>query len=1840
MAEFRISRFKYTWRGNWSTSTQFNRDDVVKYGGSSWICRRQHTSGTFATDQIFIPIGETAISPAWIKMTDGYAWRDQWQTAALYNPGDVVLYGGVLYLTTTSHTSSGIFDNDLSNFTVYGSQIAWTTDWQASTRYAIGDLVKYGGVVYQCTEGHQSNTSVDGLEADQDRWQIYYEGIEFRGNWSLNQRYRVNDIVKFGGTLFRCKKNHTPGDDSTLNFDQDEFWEIELPGFQPSGTWNATTVYQVGDVVRHGGYLFYSLTNNYSSRPTASLYQIEDREDPADWQILSKGIDFKGNWSSTESYKIGDVVRRGGNLYLALLDTEVSADGSSLDYLDSSNWELLTEGQNWRAEWQEGIEYGVNDLVIYIGITYKCNFQHTSSQENFPGDNGSGFFYWDIILAPDQRDVGMKEQGDLLTYDLSRGLVGDGSTVGPTNVSLGERQGQLLTINDQDSVIYKDYGQVNRVRYVALEGVDDTTDIQRGISPFKPWRTVRFAAEQVDDGFEGTTTIRVAPGKYDEVLPIIIPANTAIVGAELRTTTINAGKAIQNLALDSTYTIAALSRISQIIEAVTSGLPVNKTIGNQLNPVVVYQENGITPINVSTAGQLEILELINDIRNYINFFVNSTGSNPTLVGTNEAVSDQSYLNLVQVLEANKEFLAAEAVRFVQVNFPQYSFDSELCKRDIRRYVDAWKYDIIYTGNYKSIYAARYYRNAVLGSQLEDMFYLRDATGLRNLTVTGLEGQLNPPNVFDLYRLPTGGSYCSLDPGWGPSDERTWIISRSPYIQGVTTIGTGCVGQKIDGALHNGGNKSMVSNDFTQVISDGIGAWVKNNGRAELVSVFTYYAHVGYLAEDGGIIRGTNGNCSYGRFGAVADGVDNTEIPKLGSVFNRNNLPIATAFAGDFTDTIQILEWQHAGENFSQAAASFVGAGTGALVSFEDFRDDAVFEARILDTNPPQILFQNVGGGGYTRVQNNAQVHLTPNGDLTSITIASNDSADASEYLGLRITITGGPGTGQYGYITNYNTGTKVVSVSRESDDQPGWDHVIPGTPITVPLTSSTAYRIEPRTVFSHPGFSVDEIEIPLTIDWGGVVYGETTTTYNSVSGGEGTGTLETQDGLVPVTATFDVVKQGRNYLVTINDVGAGYASGQELTILGSDLGGTSPANDLSIKVTAVSEDSTNSIVSFTFSGTGNSGNFVITPANGNTGIYSKDGGSWLEMNLPSSGEWTNLSAGDNRFVAIRKNSSIAASSFNGINWTARTMPASRQWNAVTYGNGKFVAISGNLNSAAYSTDGQTWSSATMPTIGDSTINEWIDITYGKGKFVAVANSQNIAAYSEDGISWSGTIMDVISDSTQKDWVGVAYGNNRFVALSSQGDLAYSFDGNDWQPGGSMPAESGSNQMFWTKIKYAQGVFFAICEAEGQGTTTYASTSQDGLVWSDREMDSDLEWSVIGFGNPYIDSLDSTVGKSTPTWIATGKNSNYINKIRTGARALGRVEVNAGVISSVRLWDTGSGYQENPTLTLIDPNNTSNAAFNCRIGDGVLTNPSWLNRGLGYRTTTTRVTVTGNGYADIIPVGKFLTISALPSYPGPGAQIIINGNPTRYTVVTVRSVTANVGGDGFSAQLRLTPELRVRDNIEHGTSVEIREQYSQVRITGHDFLDIGTGNFEETNYPELYATGIFVPAPENEVVEEDGGRVFYTSTDQSGNFRTGELFAVEQATGIVTISADFFDLSGLTELRLGGIRIGGSGAIIREFSTDPLFTEDSNNIVPTQRAIRAFLSNRLSLGGSEVAVGAIIAGQISLGGPDIIANALSLKIIVPVQADFSGPLSAIRGSMLAQTMFYRSFSNET
>jgi len=142
---------------------------------------------------------------------------------------------------------------------------------------------------------------------------------------------------------------------------------------------------------------------------------------------------------------------------------------------------------------------------------------------------------------------------------------------------------------------------------------------------------------------------------------------------------------------------------------------------------------------------------------------------------------------------------------------------------------------------------------------------------------------------------------------------------------------------------------------------------------------------------------------------------------------------------------------------------------------------------------------------------------------------------------------------------------------------------------------------------------------------------------------------------------------------------------------------------------------------------------------------------------------------------------------------------------------------------------------------------------------------------------------------------------------------------------------------------------------------------------------------------------------------------------------------------------------------------------------------------------------------------------------------------------------------------------------NGQQFKIRYLYSQVRLTGHDFLNIGTGTKTQTNFPGL---PIQSPAPGNEVTENFPGRVYYVSTDQDGNFSVGKYFRVNQSTGSTTLNASSFDLSGLTSLQLGSIG-GQIGESINEFSSDPTLSSSSNQKVPTENAVKTYVDTELT-----------------------------------------------------------------
>ena len=1124
------------------------------------------------------------------------------------------------------------------------------------------------------------------------------------------------------------------------------------------------------------------------------------------------------------------------------------------------------------------------------------------------------------------------------------------------------------------------------------------------------------------------------------------------------------------------------------------------------------------------------------------------------------------------------------------------YSSTACLRDVNAYIDALKYDVKYPGNYKSLYAARYYANAVIGSLEENMYLLRNATGIRDQTLEGLTGDLLAPNEYGTSRV-SAGAYCSLDPGWGPDDYRTWIITRSPYVQGVTTLGTAAIGQKIDGSLHNGGNDSIVSNDFTQVISDGIGAWITNNGRAELVSVFSYYAHIAYLAENGGRIRATNGNNSYGDFGSVAEGVDPTETPDTGIVDNRLRFEAVVDRIVTNGSNLTQFEFINAGIDYTEITYTITGGGTSASIETDEFRDEAVFEVRMLDLIDDSTLAEevagNLGGFGYITNSNTAQ-----GGAATSVTIAATDGESSTAYIGMKLVLTGGAGAGQFGIINTYNSGTKVAGLVKESDGTAGFDHLIAGTAIVSPDASST-YIIEPRVTFSAPGYTSTAAALPTSGTWRAVKYGETAVVYTGVTGTySGTG----------VGANFSVVRNGWKYTPSLQTAGTGYTRLQTITILGTSLGGLSTANDLVITITAVNA-TTGAIIDFDHAGYGIGGRYVALREGSTVGATSEDGITWTTRPslMPSAANWSAMAAGlfddgstvgkVSKFVAVAGTAAntTAAYSDDGITWTAASMVTSAVWVDVVFGGfstKKFVAIASDVTTVRISNDGENWDQT-----GTLTTTGFTAIAYGKDKFVAIKSGTSVSNYATtSGVTGTWTAGALPSSS---NWNSIAYGNNRFVAVSNTSGTiaAYSLDGITWTAA-TLPATAQ-----WTKVTYGQGVFLAV------SSTTAAATSPDGITWTTRATSTAASgFSSITFGNR--DRYGQFVGVGG----GTGTVATYI---RTGATTRARARVASNKIFQVNITEPGSGYTSAPTITFTDPNNTFEAPVSVRTNSGVAANPSFINRGTTFVTASADVTA-GDGYSNLFQPGTFVAVRRLTARPTPGANVVFGHLPDRvFKLVNVVTFLGTNPGS-HTAFLQLSPPLTISEAPDDLVSVTTRLRYSQVRLTGHDFLDIGTGSFIDTNYPGL-ATQSTIPA--NETVGNAGGRVFFTSTDQDGNFRAGDLFNIEQSTGIATLNADAFNISGLQELSLGNVTLGGASATISEFSTDPFFTQDSDNVVPTQRAIKAFIASQIGGGGASLNVNQVTAGSIVISS-NIITTTTGAGINMLATFDFRGPVIGI------------------
>ena len=199
--------------------------------------------------------------------------------------------------------------------------------------------------------------------------------------------------------------------------------------------------------------------------------------------------------------------------------------------------------------------------------------------------------------------------------------------------------------------------------------------------------------------------------------------------------------------------------------------------------------------------------------------------------------------------------------------------------------------------------------------------------------------------------------------------------------------------------------------------------------------------------------------------------------------------------------------------------------------------------------------------------------------------------------------------------------------------------------------------------------------------------------------------------------------------------------------------------------------------------------------------------------------------------------------------------------------------------------------------------------------------------------------------------------------------------------------------------------------------------------------------------------------------------------------------------------------------------------------------------LYYSVEKVKVTNPGSGYEGAVPSVTFTDPTGPDGITAQGIPIIEDGQVTDFLVANsgtqyqfnafpaITIGPPNEGGTQATAEVvrmqplyfkvasatlphngisTITMSQGLNNDLVGGEVAYITRQSLQI-TSSHSFEYVGAGNTILTARPSV--GGIIIQ--DNEVVQEDGGLVVYTSTDQAGNFRIGDGIQIDQATGTIS-----------------------------------------------------------------------------------------------------------------------------
>lgn len=684
--------------------------------------------------------------------------------------------------------------------------------------------------------------------------------FNWRGNWVVSTEYVIDDIVKFGANSFVCTVNHTSVASETTWYATDSAkWSVHTEGITNRGDWQSGTYYKVNDIIKYGntqfrvtsGFSTTGFTTSYLTEYLAGFeyedtwnsgteYQpgdvvsyggytyiatsIHTNKPPSynlanDWDILTTGFSVAGTYSTVSNYKQGDVVQFGGYSYVAI------STSTNINPTNTNSWGLVVKGINWVGTWSTTTTYRLGDAVkrlsnSYVGIA-------TTNANHDPSTDSLGE-YWNTLSEGASTNV-LTTPGDLVYQ----------SGAGGARLPIGTN-GTVLTVSTGGVPNWENNNTTAPVFYVTKQG----SDSNNGSNISRSFASIRYAVGIVT----GPATIFVKAGTYDEQLPIIVPENVTVVGDNIRTTKIrpasgNADFQVLTLAsvppsvsYGSTIANGAGTKVALILDSdYTESYIHIKPISGGVWTTADTWENGATDIVVSAVETRTNAQATM-------FFL----SNKTLLKD-------------LVMEGMSGFVPASTVAVKTGSITGTVLTSSGLFPDL--------VGTTVTGAGTS--SGTTIVNVTNSTTAE--VSLTQTVGSTSLTFTALGSDINNATIK--------GVCVRLNP--------SSAITHSPYVSNCSAFSSGGVGAIVDGRVHrhfgNASNKSIVFDSFTNIHDNGVGFWVTNNGSAEFVSCFTYFAHISYAATRGGKIRSLAGNSSFGNFGIVSSGFNSDEVFKTANI---------------------------------------------------------------------------------------------------------------------------------------------------------------------------------------------------------------------------------------------------------------------------------------------------------------------------------------------------------------------------------------------------------------------------------------------------------------------------------------------------------------------------------------------------------------------------------------------------------------------------------------------------------------------------------------------------------------------------------------------------------------------------------------------------------------------------------------------------------------------------------------------------------------------------------------------------------------------------------------------